>query len=257
MRRSFSVVMCRKSAASIDLPVCGGNRGPAGRAAGMMSTEKGARPRAVSPLAAIAIAVVTTLGALYIVSQFLRNSVAVIAPNLTAEVGLTPLELGLLSSIYFFVFAATQLPLGVALDRFRTQALHAGVGCIHRRRLCDVCAGGIGRRAGRLPSAARLRHGVVLDGAGRALCALVRPAAVFDAHRHSHGCRLARGAVRNRAAGLRHRRVRMARDLPRRRYPERRHRPADVADRDRRSARRRDQAAARDACARASPASGR
>jgi MFS family permease len=84
----------------------------------MMSTEQGARPRAISPLAAIAIAVVTTLGALYIVSQFLRNSVAVIAPNLTAEVGLTPLELGLLSSIYFFVFAATQLPLGVALDRF-------------------------------------------------------------------------------------------------------------------------------------------
>ena len=84
----------------------------------MMSTREGARSRVVSPFAAIAIAVVTTLGALYIVSQFLRNSVAVIAPNLTAEIGLTPLELGLLSSIYFFVFAATQLPLGVALDRF-------------------------------------------------------------------------------------------------------------------------------------------
>src|ERR1041384_3926094 len=76
------------------------------------------RPRTVNPLSAIAIAVVMTLGALYIVSQFLRNSVGVIAPNLTAELGLAPIELGLLSSIYFFAFASIQIPLGVALDRF-------------------------------------------------------------------------------------------------------------------------------------------
>ena len=84
-----------------------------------MTTESGSAPsRAYSALSAIAIAVVATLGVLYIVSQFLRNSVGVIAPNLAAEIGLTPIEIGLLSSIYFFVFAATQLPLGVALDRF-------------------------------------------------------------------------------------------------------------------------------------------
>ena len=69
-------------------------------------------------LSALAVAVVAILGLLYIVSQFLRNSVGVIAPNLAAEVGLSPIEIGLLSSIYFFCFAATQLPLGVALDRF-------------------------------------------------------------------------------------------------------------------------------------------
>jgi sugar phosphate permease len=84
-----------------------------------MTTESGSAPRrAVNPLSAIAIAVVATLGILYIVSQFLRNSVGVIAPDLADEIGLTPIELGFLSSIYFFVFAATQLPLGVALDRF-------------------------------------------------------------------------------------------------------------------------------------------
>jgi MFS family permease len=83
-----------------------------------MTASGSAPPRAINPFSAIAIAVVVTLGVLYIVSQFLRNSVAVIAPNLTAEMGLTPIELGALSSIYFFVFAATQLPLGVALDRF-------------------------------------------------------------------------------------------------------------------------------------------
>ena len=69
-------------------------------------------------LSAIAVAVVSTLGLLYIVSQFLRNSVGVIAPNLAAELSLSPIEIGLLSSIYFFCFAATQLPRGVALDRF-------------------------------------------------------------------------------------------------------------------------------------------
>ncbi len=69
-------------------------------------------------LSAIVVAVVATLGMLYIVSQFLRNSVGVIAPDLAAEMDLSPVQLGLLSSIYFFAFAATQLPLGVALDRF-------------------------------------------------------------------------------------------------------------------------------------------
>jgi MFS family permease len=84
-----------------------------------MTTEPESAPsRGVSPLSAIAIAVVATLGMLYIVSQFLRSSVGVIAPNLAAEVGLSPMQLGLLSSIYFFCFAATQLPLGIALDRF-------------------------------------------------------------------------------------------------------------------------------------------
>jgi MFS family permease len=87
-------------------------------AAAMTTGSEQAPPRAASPLAAIAIAVVITLGVLYIVSMFLRNSVGVIAPNLAAELALSPLEIGLLSSIYFFVFAATQLPLGIALDRF-------------------------------------------------------------------------------------------------------------------------------------------
>jgi MFS family permease len=84
----------------------------------MATGSESAPARARSPFTAIAIAVVVTLGVLYIVSQFLRNSVGVIAPNLAAEIGLTPIEIGLLSSIYFFCFAATQLPLGVALDRF-------------------------------------------------------------------------------------------------------------------------------------------
>jgi MFS family permease len=88
--------------------------------------------RSASPpgMAAAAIVVlVGTLISIYIVSQFLRNSVGVIAPNLAAELGLSPAELGTLSSAFFFAFAAVQIPLGMALDRFGP------------RRCLLVCAG--------------------------------------------------------------------------------------------------------------------
>ena len=65
-----------------------------------------------------AVALVGTLAAIYLVSQFLRNSVGVIAPDLAIEIGLSAGEIGLLSSAFFFPFAAAQLPLGVAIDRY-------------------------------------------------------------------------------------------------------------------------------------------
>lgn len=64
------------------------------------------------------VVLVTALGGIYIVSQFLRNSIGVIAPNLAGELGLSASEVGLLSSVFFFSFAAAQIPLGVALDRY-------------------------------------------------------------------------------------------------------------------------------------------
>jgi MFS family permease len=72
--------------------------------------------RAAIPGAAVTL--VATLISIYIVSQFLRNSIGVIAPNLAAELALSPAEVGLLSSMYFFIFAAVQIPVGMALDRF-------------------------------------------------------------------------------------------------------------------------------------------
>jgi MFS family permease len=65
-----------------------------------------------------AVALIATMVAIYLVSQFLRNSVGVIAPDLARELGLTASDIGLLSSAFFFVFAAAQIPLGIALDRF-------------------------------------------------------------------------------------------------------------------------------------------
>jgi MFS family permease len=65
-----------------------------------------------------AVMLVGTLAAIYLVSQFLRNSVGVIAPDLAREIGLNAAEIGLLSSAFFFSFAAAQIPLGIALDRY-------------------------------------------------------------------------------------------------------------------------------------------
>ena len=74
-------------------------------------------------------AAVVALVSIYIVSQFLRNSVGVIAPDLATELGLSAAEIGTLSSAFFLAFAAVQLPLGMALDRFGP------------RRCLVVCAG--------------------------------------------------------------------------------------------------------------------
>jgi MFS family permease len=65
-----------------------------------------------------AVLLVGALAAIYLVSQFLRNSVGVIAPDLAREIGLNAAEIGLLSSAFFFAFAAAQIPLGIALDRY-------------------------------------------------------------------------------------------------------------------------------------------
>ena len=71
----------------------------------------------------------------YFMSYALRSVNAVIAPELVREFALSNAQLGSLSSAYFLAFAALQLPLGVALDRFgsrRTDAsllIIAALGC--------------------------------------------------------------------------------------------------------------------------------
>ena len=52
---------------------------------------------------------------------------AVLAPTLAAEFGLSAGGLGLLSSMYFFAFALTQLPLGLAMDRFGPRRVNAAL----------------------------------------------------------------------------------------------------------------------------------
>ena len=54
----------------------------------------------------------------HFISSLLRNVNAILAPQLMGELALTPAQLGLLTSAYFFSFALVQLPVGVALDRY-------------------------------------------------------------------------------------------------------------------------------------------
>ena len=61
-------------------------------------------------------AMVGVLIAMFFFSYFYRTSPAVIAPYLSREFSLGAERLGLLSSIFFTVFAAVQIPLGPALD---------------------------------------------------------------------------------------------------------------------------------------------
>lgn len=51
-------------------------------------------------------------------SSMLRNVNAVLAPDLLKSLALTPGQLGLLTSAFFFAFALVQLPVGIALDRY-------------------------------------------------------------------------------------------------------------------------------------------
>ena len=53
----------------------------------------------------------------YFFSAVLRAVTATLAPTLTQEFALSAQDLGLLAGGFFFGFAATQLPLGTALDR--------------------------------------------------------------------------------------------------------------------------------------------
>ena len=67
----------------------------------------------------------------YLLSQFYRSFLAVLAGMLQDDLGVSADDLALSSGLWFLVFALMQLPVGWALDRFgprRTTALMLGVG---------------------------------------------------------------------------------------------------------------------------------
>ncbi len=62
--------------------------------------------------------VLVPFGLGYFLSYLFRTVNVVIAPDLAADLRLTAADLGLLTSIYFVLFAVFQTPLGVILDRY-------------------------------------------------------------------------------------------------------------------------------------------
>ena len=63
----------------------------------------------------------------YYFSYFFRVVNAVISPDLVRDVGVDANRLGLLTSAYFLAFAAAQLPIGIALDRFGPRRVNASL----------------------------------------------------------------------------------------------------------------------------------
>jgi predicted MFS family arabinose efflux permease len=63
----------------------------------------------------------------YFLSYFYRSANAVIADDLVRELGLGAAQLGLMTSLFFLAFAAAQLPLGPALDRFGSRFVTPGL----------------------------------------------------------------------------------------------------------------------------------
>lgn len=54
----------------------------------------------------------------YLLSQFYRSFLTVIAEQLMQDLGMGPKEFGALGSAWFFAFSLSQFPVGMALDRF-------------------------------------------------------------------------------------------------------------------------------------------
>ena len=123
--------------------------------------------RQAAPAAAIAL--FATLVAAYVLSQFLRNSIGVIAPDIAAEMHIAASEIGVLSSAFFFAFAAVQLPLGVAIDRFGPKRCMLACAAV-------VIASALLFAAGRTP--AELVAARVVMGVGTS-CFLVAPLALY------------------------------------------------------------------------------
>ena len=84
----------------------------------------------------------------YFLSYLFRSTNAIIAPQLTSEVGLDAGDLGFLTATYFLTFSLFQIPLGILLDRYGPRKvqtlllLFAAGGAVLRRD-------GRGRRMGR------------------------------------------------------------------------------------------------------------
>lgn len=59
--------------------------------------------------------------------QFYRTAMAVVAPELTRDVGIGPDELGFLTGAFFLMVAAMQVPVGILLDRFGPRLTMSGL----------------------------------------------------------------------------------------------------------------------------------
>ena len=80
----------------------------------------------LSPNAALLLALALLTG----LSQFHRSALGVIAPELSADLALTPVMLGAANGMFFAAILVMQLPVGIALDRLGPRLVVAGLSVI-------------------------------------------------------------------------------------------------------------------------------
>ncbi len=108
----------------------------------------------------------------YFLSYFLRTVNAVIAPELTRELGLNAGELGRLTSAYFLAFAIAQLPVGLLLDRYGPRRTESAL-------LLLTAAGTLGFALGHGDTALTLARGVMGLGVSACLMAALKYSSQF------------------------------------------------------------------------------
>lgn len=107
------------------------------------------------------VAIFLAFAVAYFLSALLRAVTATLAPVFSRELNLQPGDLGLLGGAYFLGFAAMQLPLGRALDRFGAKRVLSAL-------LCLAVLGCVG--AALSESLSMLVAARVLTGVGVAAC---------------------------------------------------------------------------------------
>jgi predicted MFS family arabinose efflux permease len=80
----------------------------------------------LSPNAALLLALTLLTG----LSQFHRSALGVIAPELSADLALTPAMLGAANGMFFAAILVMQLPVGIALDRLGPRLVVAGLSVV-------------------------------------------------------------------------------------------------------------------------------
>ena len=86
-----------------------------------------------NPPARAAAILIAMISATTILSQYFRSTITVIAPELIAELKLTPEALGMANAIFFFALLAAQVPVGILFDRIGvrlTVGILAGLGVV-------------------------------------------------------------------------------------------------------------------------------
>ena len=75
----------------------------------------------------LVVCVLLPFAAGFHLSYLFRTINALIAGTLSAELGLSAADLGLLTSVYFLMFGAAQVPCGILLDRHGPKAIQSAL----------------------------------------------------------------------------------------------------------------------------------